>query len=111
MPKAMERELMATAKRRGYGKERANAYIYGTMRKTGWKPKGEDDGEDHVREKERHEMRRNAEALIKAKRRKLDEDDSLTKKAKRGLKMIGGLAIAASGHGKRGEKMFREGMD
>lgn len=38
MPEAMERSLKATAKKRGYGKERTNAYVYGTMRKTGWKP-------------------------------------------------------------------------
>ena len=38
MPKAMERKLKRTAKKRGYGKERSDAYTYGTMRKTGWKP-------------------------------------------------------------------------
>jgi len=39
MPKKMERALKRTARKRGYGKKRANAYVYGTMRKTGWKPK------------------------------------------------------------------------
>lgn len=39
MPKEMERKLKATARKRGYSKERANAYVYGTMRKTGWAPK------------------------------------------------------------------------
>lgn len=38
MPEEMERELKAEAKKRGYSKERADAFIYGTMRKTGWKP-------------------------------------------------------------------------
>jgi len=38
MPKKMEKELKATAKKRGYGKERTEAYVYGTLRKTGWKP-------------------------------------------------------------------------
>lgn len=38
MPEAMERALKATARRRGYGKERTGKYVYGTMRKTGWKP-------------------------------------------------------------------------
>lgn len=38
MPKKMERELKATAKKRGYSKQRTGAYVYGTMRKTGWKP-------------------------------------------------------------------------
>jgi hypothetical protein len=39
MPKKMERALKRTARKRGYGKKRTNAYVYGTMRKTGWKPK------------------------------------------------------------------------
>ena len=40
MPKAMERRLKKTAKKRGYGKERTGAYVYGTMqKKTSWKPK------------------------------------------------------------------------
>lgn len=38
MPKEMERKLKATAKKKGLGKERTDAYVYGTMRKTGWKP-------------------------------------------------------------------------
>jgi hypothetical protein len=38
MPEEMERELKATAKRRGYSKKRTGAYVYGTMRKSGWKP-------------------------------------------------------------------------
>ena len=39
MPVAMERRLKAISKKRGYGKKRAGAFVYGTMRKTGWKPK------------------------------------------------------------------------
>ena len=41
MPKVMERKLKAQAKKRGLKGERADAYVYGTMRKTGWKPKRE----------------------------------------------------------------------
>lgn len=41
MPKKMEKELKAEAKKKGLTGERADAYIYGTMRKTGWKPKKE----------------------------------------------------------------------
>ena len=37
MPKAMEKSLKAQAQKKGLGKKRANAYVYGTMRKTGWK--------------------------------------------------------------------------
>ena len=35
----MERLLKKTAKNKGFGKKRTGAYIYGTLRKTGWKPK------------------------------------------------------------------------
>jgi hypothetical protein len=38
MPVEMERELKAEAKKKGLGKERTGAYVYGTMRKTGWTP-------------------------------------------------------------------------
>lgn len=41
MPKKMEKELKKEAKKKGLKGERADAYVYGTMRKTGWKPKGE----------------------------------------------------------------------
>ena len=38
MPKAMERALKKKAKKKGLSKERQDAYVYGTMRKTGWVP-------------------------------------------------------------------------
>lgn len=38
MPKEMEKKLKKEAKALGLGKERTNAYVYGTMRKTGWTP-------------------------------------------------------------------------
>jgi len=41
MPKKLEKELKREARSRGLSKERADAYVYGTMRKTGWKPKRE----------------------------------------------------------------------
>ena len=41
MPKALEKQLKKEAKRRGFSGERADAYVYGTMRKTGWKPERE----------------------------------------------------------------------
>ncbi len=41
MPKALEDKLKREAASRGYGKARTGAYVYGTMRKTGWKPKRE----------------------------------------------------------------------
>ena len=40
MPEQLERALKKTARKRGFGKKRAGAYVYGTMRKTGWKPGG-----------------------------------------------------------------------
>lgn len=39
MPKKLERKLKAEAKRKGFGKRRTGAYVYGTLRKLGWKPK------------------------------------------------------------------------
>lgn len=39
MPKALERKLKAEAKKKGLGKKRTGAYVYGTLRKTGWRPK------------------------------------------------------------------------
>jgi hypothetical protein len=41
MPKKMEEALKKEAKKKGLGKERTGAYVYGTMRKEGWKPKRE----------------------------------------------------------------------
>jgi hypothetical protein len=40
MPKKLEKVLKSTARKRGYGKKRTGAYVYGTLRKLGWKPKG-----------------------------------------------------------------------
>ena len=39
MPEELEKKLKARAKKKGFGKERTGAYVYGTLRKTGWKPK------------------------------------------------------------------------
>jgi len=38
MPKRAEAALKKTAQKRGYGEERAGAYVYGALRKLGWKP-------------------------------------------------------------------------
>ena len=38
MPEKMERDLKAKARSKDLSGKRANAYVYGTMRKTGWKP-------------------------------------------------------------------------
>ena len=38
MHKAMERKLKAQAKKKGLKGKRANAYIYGVLRRTGWRP-------------------------------------------------------------------------
>lgn len=38
MPKAMEEALRRAAAKRGLTGKRRNAFIYGTMRKTGWVP-------------------------------------------------------------------------
>ena len=40
MPKKLEQELKKeAAKKFPKNKERQNAYVYGTLRNTGWKPK------------------------------------------------------------------------
>lgn len=41
MPKALEEKLRRFANNQHLSKEHADAYVYGTMRKHGWKPKRE----------------------------------------------------------------------
>lgn len=38
MPKILEAKLKREARKKGLTGERANAYIYGTLRHTGWTP-------------------------------------------------------------------------
>ena len=39
MPKELEEKLKRQAKKKGFGKERTGAYVYGTLQKvTSWKP-------------------------------------------------------------------------
>lgn len=38
MPKELENKLKKEARSKGLSKERADAYVYGTLRKTGWVP-------------------------------------------------------------------------
>ena len=38
MPKKLEKQLKKQAKKKGLSGERKDAYVYGTLRKTGWKP-------------------------------------------------------------------------
>ena len=42
MPKALERKLKAEARSKHLSKERTGAYVYGTLRNMGWKPKRKD---------------------------------------------------------------------
>lgn len=44
MPKELEDRLKKQASKKGYSGDRADAYVYGTMRKTGWKPEREKHG-------------------------------------------------------------------
>lgn len=39
MPKALERKLRREARAKHLSKKRSNAYVYGTLRKTGWRPR------------------------------------------------------------------------
>ena len=45
MPAALERKLKAQAKKKGMKGARADRFVYGTMRKTGWKPSREKKGD------------------------------------------------------------------
>lgn len=38
MPKALERKLKREASEKGLKGDRKDAYVYGTLRKTGWTP-------------------------------------------------------------------------
>jgi len=39
MPKKLERELKMRCRLKGLSKKECDRYVYGTLRKTGWKPK------------------------------------------------------------------------
>lgn len=41
MPKELEQRLERQARRKGLTGDRKDAYVYGTLRKTGWKPETE----------------------------------------------------------------------
>lgn len=41
MPPKLEQDLMKQAAKKGLKGERKDAYVYGTLRKTGWKPERE----------------------------------------------------------------------
>ena len=41
MPKVIEKKLKSQARKKGLGKKRTDKFVYGTLRKTGWKPKRE----------------------------------------------------------------------
>jgi hypothetical protein len=41
MPKKLEQKLKREATKKGLKGERKDAYVYGTLRKTGWKPSRE----------------------------------------------------------------------
>jgi hypothetical protein len=41
MPKALEDKLKKEAVKKGLSGKKEDAYVYGTLRKTGWKPKSE----------------------------------------------------------------------
>ena len=41
MPKILEKKLKSQAKKKGLKGKKASQYVYGSLRKTGWKPKRE----------------------------------------------------------------------
>jgi hypothetical protein len=52
MPKAMEQALIKSAKRKGISGKHLDAYVYGTMRQTGWKPAREKNTGEAIHESE-----------------------------------------------------------
>ena len=38
MPEKLKQQLKKQIKKKNWNKEQKNAYVYGTLRKTGWKP-------------------------------------------------------------------------
>ncbi len=44
MPKKLEQKLKREAVKKGLGEKRTNAYVYGTLRKTGWTPSTQKNG-------------------------------------------------------------------
>jgi len=44
MPEELERKLKRSGKKKRFGKERLGAYVYGKLRKLGWKPSREKKG-------------------------------------------------------------------
>ena len=38
MPEKMEKSLKSQARKKGMSKKRTEAYVYGALRKTGWRP-------------------------------------------------------------------------
>lgn len=53
MPKALERKLKAQARKKGFSKKRADAYVYGTLRKTGWTPSTQKKGKKNARKRKK----------------------------------------------------------
>ena len=58
MPKAMEMALKKSAKKKGMSKKRAGAYIYGTMRKAGWKSSREKGSSEEIKSMREHGKKR-----------------------------------------------------
>jgi hypothetical protein len=47
MPEALERKLKQEVAGKNWSEERKDAYVYGTMRKTGWKPRSQKSAKYH----------------------------------------------------------------
>lgn len=60
MPKELELKLKKEASKKGFGDERSNAYVYGTLRKTGWVPSTQRKYKVSGKTKHGHEIERSA---------------------------------------------------
>lgn len=87
MPVALERELKAKVAKKKMSKERKDAYVYGTLRKTGWKPEREKKMSDTSKLVRLSEINKGVESLIE-----FDRHDA-TDVAAGGALALGGVGL------------------
>lgn len=73
MPVKLERALKRKASKLGLGKKRSDAYVYGTLRKTGWKPSREKKMDNPSRVVRLAQINNAIEFDDEARRRRLEE--------------------------------------
>lgn len=90
MPVALERKLKKEADKKGFKKEKKDAYVYGTLRKTGWKPSREKKMNNPSKLVRLSELNHNLDSVIE-----FDYDDDPQKRRS----LLGTTAEVAAGAG------------